>query len=356
MYKQSYLFKSQWNEIRYHWKLSLIVFLSLVFSFTLVIVFTGKLIDVAEQKSLSRLLNQDQSVLLTLSDPKDSPILDDLQVEMTDHEWARLSDYKVNFKTDQDSFIEYLTVLKGQPQHFIQMKNFDGQLADGEIAVSNYQARKHNLKIGQELKIGSQTYRISQIFSSYQFNRRIILNDEPHLVDQSQFVSEKFYIQQVDKEKLQALISGKEISLKDLNIVDHENSQFLTQYLLLIASFSLSFIVLSMINCLLVFYGKLKHTQKNLAVKKLFGLKPLDILQTMFIENGILSLFAFNIAFLLVIICQQWIPSNIATDISLLLYEICLVEGLVMSILYAIYLSGKLSKNKLIDLLKGAAQ
>lgn len=363
MNKIKFIMHTQFKEMVKNWRFNIIVLSSLIFSFIFVIIFVGKIIMISDTKKLANLKNISNSVLVSTGDDTFTKKLNDIVQELDYDAVSQIVTKEITFTFQDKEHDENLSIIDHEVNYFHRIQGLDtNKLIEHKLAISEYLARKYHIGLGDSVTILGEKFEIISVFRSYEFEKRMLISRE--------FLSEKmasnitlnnqYFLHLTNKEnvkKFEQLQNSNnlpnEIVLLSLKQKNNLSMSSLNGYIIFVCAFSLVFILLSLTNCLLVFEGKLMNLLKNIAIKKLCGLKNKDVILGLISENNILCLISLHISLLIVLFLNPYLPLFFAYTLQWKSYFLALVVVLAMMSMYSMLLYLKLDKYDLINLLKG---
>lgn len=362
MNKLKFICYTQIKEIFRNKRFNLIVLFTLIFSFVFVIIFVGKIVAINETKELSRLKHTQDSVQISTGNQtyaEDiSKIVDSLKASVKTNIITKPFTFDFKGKT----YRENLSIIDDNIGYFYQLKNFDvEQLAQDKTAISEYISIKYGIGLGDKISVKAEEFEVVAIINSYQFEKRILFSNEANqnLLKEFQTINNQFLLNLNDAESLRQFENLKhnnqnqEITMASLDEVMRASLASLEKFILFIVGFSVLFILLCLVNCLLVFEGKLVNLLNNLAIKKLCGVSSKNIFLSLFFENMLLCIVAMHVSLIIVLLTNRLFPIFFYYNFSLTSYSWSLITIMLMILLYSLFLYRKLSKYKLQNLLKG---
>jgi ABC-type antimicrobial peptide transport system permease subunit len=232
---------------------------------------------------------------------------------------------------------------------------FEDNYPKKQIMVSETLSNEYHMDIGDELIIDNSIWTICSIFANEYHNRTIIFPENSGVLENCERFS-PISIVQFSKEYLSKHSEITEIlENSKFTTLQHREKYTLNSlrtYALFIIIFAVIFIVLSILNCYLVFFANINYKRKIYGIKRTYGASFAICFGDVFIENGIFSLLAFHIACFLVHMFRYNIPSFFYTEVSLTVYGFGIAVVFIITVLYSLLIFKTISNESTIKLLK----
>lgn len=112
--------------------------------------------------------------------------------------------------------------------------------------------------------------------------------------------------------------------------------------------FALIFIVLSVLNCYLIFWARMAQEVRNRMIKRLQGQRRAHIFLEILIENTVLSGLAFHMSWLMLNRWDRWLPTFFYERWTGAVYGISLGIALGIGVLYSLFQYARIQKASMI--------
>jgi len=354
----SYIFISKLKEISQNKRMAIIIVICLVLGYAFILVFSSKLYEINRRMSLTELKHVENAYISLYFD--DFKIFSNTEVESgivhrTDYKNTTIyftfkdETYKT-FAVEADKELSYHYKIEGFSDDF-----FDDNSSENRIMVSEYLANKYHMSTGDKLIIDDSAWTIYSIVSCEYFRNMIIFPENSGIRHQDGYSSTGTIIQFTETllknrpDILEILEGTKFASLQQRQQLYFEGLRAYTVFIIL---FALLFIVLSILNCYLVFFANISYKRKMFGIKKTYGASPSICFGDILLENTIFSLLAFHIACFLVQSLRHNIPTFFYTEITFPIYGIAIVAVFIITFLYSMLIFIKINRHSTIKLLK----
>ena len=352
----SYILTSKLKEIAQNKRMAVIIVICLVLGYSFILIFSSKLYEIEQRRKLAQLKNIDNTwVSSYFHDFRifNSPQVRAGIVHQVDYKGADI------FFTFKDETYMALAVEAGKDLlYHYQFEGFSDEIFDrseNRIMIDTNIANEFRLSVGDEIVVDDKAWKVHAIFKSEYFRRKIIFPEHAEVVENGDF-HQQVSIVQFNQAFLDArpdifgLLNG--VKFDSLQQRQDHNLRTLHGFALFFIFFALVFIVLSILNCYLVFSANINYKRKMYGIKKTYGASTSICFGDILLENILYSLLSFHIACLLVHLFRYNVPTFSYTEMNLTVYGLGLIALFIVTVLYSLLIFRKINKQSTIKLLK----
>jgi len=350
-----YIILSKLKEIAKNKKMAVIIVICLVLGYAFILIFSSKIFEINRRMEFAKIKNTENAYILSdsrLTDVQDDPDFENGIEHRSDYGSASVY---VAFKND--TFMVYGTEIDEELPYFYTFDNFSYDLFDEnnpekQVMVSKYLANKYNMKVNDEIIVNGSVWNICSVYENEYLNKSIVFPINSNALENNDMHSRSSIIQ-FNENYLKSdpqILKGEGVT--PLQRRQETNLKSLNMYKIFIVAFAVIFIVISILNCYLVFFSNINYKRKMYGIKKTYGASSSLCFIDVFLENCIFSLLALHISCLLVHVFRYNIPVFFYTEVNLAVYFSAMIVVLIVTVIYSLIIFKKINSISTIKLLK----